>query len=504
MISRVRPSWAIIAFWALSPAAHAFSFTASSPTVCDDLSISWIGGTPPFQLVMAPFFGTPRNVLVPSGSFSNGKGSFSFQNPFPEEQKFVITMSDATGYGTGGTTDVLTTGASKGGTCDTKDPGVDFSFELNTALQQCRPYIFSGYSDALQPITIIGTIPGGTSFVLNPPTGSASYSWNANVAAGTSILFTMIDSRGRNGGTSDVKTVGITDDSTCLNNLSPSSTAISSTSTSSATSSSTRTSPTSSHPPSQPSEPEEKTSIAAIAGTVIGALVFLAVTVTLGLFCLRKRRDSNHRHPRTELDLTYDPSHAPSNYPYPSGAAAASASPLPLMPSGGYDSNPFLDSPHPQQPYQQSDYGSSSSPYQPPSQYQAPGPYQASSQYQSSSQSQYTQPSHYQQRSLGSDSDPFNPYALSHVPPSAVIQPFDIDQSSSNDSMSTAQRKAALAGVSTYTPSRFIVHTDVEDELPPPNQDGVVELPPQYSERRGPPAGYAAASSSSNIPPLGS
>jgi len=58
---------------------------------------------------------------------------------------------------------------------------------------------------------------------------------------------------------------------------------------------------------------------------------------------------------------------------------------------------------------------------------------------------------------------------------------------SNSDNMTSAQRKAMQAGVSsTYTPSRFIVHTDVEDVYPPPNDDGVVELPPQYSERRAP------------------
>ncbi len=47
--------------------------------------------------------------------------------------------------------------------------------------------------------------------------------------------------------------------------------------------------------------------------------------------------------------------------------------------------------------------------------------------------------------------------------------------------MTSAQRKAAMAG-SSYTPSRFILHTDADDvPLPPPNEDGVVELPPQYS-----------------------
>lgn len=42
-----------------------------------------------------------------------------------------------------------------------------------------------------------------------------------------------------------------------------------------------------------------------------------------------------------------------------------------------------------------------------------------------------------------------------------------------------------MAGVTAHKPSRFVVHTDAEDGLPQPNNDGVVELPPQYSERRG-------------------
>jgi hypothetical protein len=72
--------------------------------------------------------------------------------------------------------------------------------------------------------------------------------------------------------------------------------------------------------------------------------------------------------------------------------------------------------------------------------------------------------------------------------PGTAFEPFTMaEPSSSRDSMSTAQRKAAMArGAAEYKPPRFVVHTDVEDGLPPPNEDGVVELPPQYSERRVP------------------
>ncbi|KAG6912020.1 hypothetical protein DXG01_000268 [Tephrocybe rancida] len=471
---------------------------------------------------MDPVFGTPRNVSIPTTSFTNGKGSLTFQLFFPSNQKFVITMSDATGYATGGTTNIQTVGASQGGVCNTTDPGIDYSFELNTALQQCRPYVISGYTGAVQPVTVIATIPGGQSILIGLPTGSTSFNWNANIAAGTSVLFTMVDAMGRNGGTSDIKTVGITDDATCLNNLSPSSTATSATSTAATSTTSHSASGTATDSPTATAGSGQKTSIAAIAGTVIGALVFLAVVITLGLFFLRKRRDNNNvRRPRnTDLDLTYDPTHAHGNYPYSSGAgiAGASSSPLAMNIGGGaQDYNPFSDSPQPQTPYQQAAYGASTytpSQYQAPSQYGAPSQYQYSeyqSQYQQPSQYQPSQrqeseysmpPSHSQQRSYGSEPGSFNPYTLTSDAPS-VIQPFDTSDSVST-TLTSAQRKAAMSGVSGYTPSRFIVHTDVEDELPPPNQDGVVELPPQYSERHGAATTAAATAgpSSHNESPL--
>ncbi|KAJ8520984.1 hypothetical protein ONZ45_g2272 [Pleurotus djamor] len=60
-------------------------------------------------------------------------------------------------------------------------------------------------------------------------------------------------------------------------------------------------------------------------------------------------------------------------------------------------------------------------------------------------------------------------------------------QSMASTTLTAAQRKAAMAGESAYKPpSRFILHTDADDELPPPNEDGIVELPPQYTERRAP------------------
>lgn len=104
-------------------------------------------------------FGTPRNISIPSSAFSDGKGSYSFQLPMAKDSQMVLSMSDATGFNTGGSSNVLTVQASQGGSCNATDPGkscksisatrsltsisfssegVSFSFQLNTALQQCR------------------------------------------------------------------------------------------------------------------------------------------------------------------------------------------------------------------------------------------------------------------------------------------------------------------------------------------------------------------------------
>ncbi|TFK41233.1 hypothetical protein BDQ12DRAFT_431045 [Crucibulum laeve] len=542
--------WYLVASWTAFSVASAFSFSAGIPSQCDNLSLSWTGGTAPFQLAIIPVFGTPRNISIPVSAFGNGEGSYSVQLPLVENQKFVLTMSDATGFGAGGTTDVMTVQPSKGGSCDTRDPGTGFVYQLNTALTQCRPYIFSDYPTAIQPVTIMGIIPSGTPFVLNPPQGSNSFSWIANVAHGTSIIFMMIDAAGRQGGSSDIKTVGISDDSTCLNALSPSSTSAAPSSTSPSTSqtpSTTSTGSSSAASETFSSPSQGGVSIAAIAGTVIGALLFLAVIITLGLFFLRKKRDARNPNAgggvfqgggnrlQSELDLTYNPGrsggHGHSYTLSAGGTAALAASAYPNTPNSNqpYDANPFLDSPPPTQyapsiqypppsQYPPSQYPPSQYPpsQYPPSQYppstqhppsQYPQSQYAASQYEPSeyaasayAPSQYAPSSQYPQNAAypsrgpyhlppsERDSDPFTD-ASPPILPRHETEPFDLrtaDQSSSSDNMTTAQRKAAMAGVSVYKPSRFILHTDVEDAVPTPAEDEIVELPPQYSERRGP------------------
>ena len=202
------------------------------------------------------------------------------------------------------------------------------------------------------------------------------------------------------------------------------------------------------------------------------------------------------------IDPAYDPSQAPAGIPYgiPQNNSAPTSN-YPYSSNSGppFRDNPFYDSP-PESQYQPS------SRYIPPSQYDAASQY-SSSRYQFSDTTApleynaYQQyPGAYQPNSQLYPPNPNYQPVNSHpvdpfhsAPPLGLVgaQPQRFSMQSSqpsapSEAQSDEQRKAAMAGVSTYTPPRFIVHTDVEDALPPPNEGGVVELPPQYSERLGP------------------
>ncbi|KAH7929312.1 hypothetical protein BV22DRAFT_1057011 [Leucogyrophana mollusca] len=443
---RVQPLLRSFTCFGVFSLVHAFSVTVvSGPTQCDDLTVSWTGGQPPFEILLTPVYNYPRNISVPSSSFSNNAGSYTIpQLPFANKTRFLLTMSDATGFGTGGTSNVLTVGDPVGNNnCNTTNPAVAFTFDLNNALQQCQPYTFSGYNGAVQPVIITGLIPLGESFLVYPPVNQgASYSWTADVAAGTSILFLMTDANGRQGGSSDLLPVQLSSDSSCLNASSPSSTASSPPSSTSTTSS-----------PSTTNGSSTSTSIGAIAGTVIGCLVALAALITLGLFFLRRRRTSRSpfiiptkRNSRRLQSVDLDHDHhdfatVPPINPFPYHAD-----------SPPIHSFPYADSTSRFPPSPRSDTA-----LQPPQNY---------------------------------DADPFN------VPPSPLHQHSRVSSNTDSfagygdvgsSSMSSAgRRKAAMAGATAYkAPTRFVLHTDVDDVVP--DENGVVELPPQYSERRAAP-----------------
>jgi len=421
----------------LCPLAWAFNLTVGTPTSCDNLQMSWTGGVGPFQIFLTPIFGRPQIFRVPSSAVNNGQGSFTTQLVLPATQRLLVTLFDSSVTSGSSSvissisTDILIVGNSLGGSCNTTSPGVDFDFDLNTDLQQCGPYIFSGYSGAVQPVSIIGLIPSGQSFGLLPPSGPTSFSWIADVAAETSIVFMMLDSQERNGGSSDVKQVGITDDSSCLNSSSPSSTTTSpSSATTSPSSTSSSTASTMPAAPSSSTSPSHGLSAAVIIGAAAGGLVSIAVLGGLVLFFLRKQ---NSRHVRSDIDLSYESTSASNIRPYTISSStnlSQQYSPPPHFdPPAQYEHRPFIPPPDPE-----------------------PLSYPRSRHSMTNSQSELLSP--------------------------------ELEQSGSSSSfMSTAQRKAGMVGVTSYQPSRFVLHTDVDDA---PHEEELIELPPQYSDNRRP------------------
>lgn len=262
-------------------AVRAFNVTVGSPTQCDDLAVSWTGGQAPFEILLIPVYETLHNISVPDSAFSNGKGSYSIsQLPLKSGTQFLLTMSDATGFGSGGTTNVLIVGAPvANNNCNTTITSPDFTFELPSALTQCNGYTFSNYDGAVQPITITAVIPGGEYVTFNPPNGSSYYNWIADVKAGTDLVFFMMDSQGRQGGISDIEQVSLSSDTSCLNVNSPSSTA---------------SAPSQTSSQSVPSSTSNSTtSVAIIAGASVGGVVFLGLMVVLSICCRRKAPPSS-------------------------------------------------------------------------------------------------------------------------------------------------------------------------------------------------------------------
>ncbi|KAF9051960.1 hypothetical protein BJ165DRAFT_924503 [Panaeolus papilionaceus] len=197
------------------PLASAFSFVHDDPAHCSNITFHWTGGTPPFRLLIISPMQPIRNISIPDSAFNDNQGSFTTQLLFAVHNRVMFTMSDATGITAGGLTKLLTVADSQNLGCNTTSPAPDFFFSLNKDLLECKPYEFSRYDNATQPLTIQYFIPDGEFFQITAPIGD-TFSWRNNLTAGTEVIFGVKDARGRSGGTSEDKVVIASDDKTCL------------------------------------------------------------------------------------------------------------------------------------------------------------------------------------------------------------------------------------------------------------------------------------------------
>lgn len=297
-----------------------------------------------------------------------------------------------------------------------------------------------------------GLIPGGENFVLYPPTGP-NYTWVTDVEAGTSLIFFMIDSQGRQGGVSPLNTVQPLSNTSCINVNSPSSTASAPSQTSSqGTSSGSNTA-----------------TVGIIAGAAVGGVVLLVLLTILGVFCIRKAS----RQSRRKDDVIDDGSH------------------LPLMHSHLSASDPF--SRHLRQiSFADSFVGSSSTSSD--SRLMGAMGGQTVSPYTFPHQTVpivLAPPIHPGTHSHLTNASKFpvnNPTSPSPTQPSRLSSNIDssarhVDSGGSPGS-SPGGRVIAAGQAATSPSAHIIVHTDIEDGPPPPDIQEVIELPPRYTDRQ--------------------
>ncbi|KZT51096.1 hypothetical protein CALCODRAFT_503961 [Calocera cornea HHB12733] len=317
------PLLALLAALALATPARPFVFSYTAPTSCDPLTLLWQGGTPPFTLLITPSLDVGRNISIPQSAFSpaSNRGNYTLPHlALNPGGSFLLTMSDATGFGTGGTSALLVVGPSLPGTppCDTTGPQLGFDFFLQSGgAAQCKPYEISWQANATRPVNIWGLIPLGQTFVF-PPQQGTEFDWTVNIQTGTSFFLVLADAAGNQGGTSSIQSVGSSDDSSCINGNSPSSTTASQPLQTSVPSSPSTPSPAASDPSPSTSH------TGAIVGGVVGGLLALAALALLLLFFYRRhqRRASNANRPDSPtqykraqfgggmIDLLPNPSHA--------------------------------------------------------------------------------------------------------------------------------------------------------------------------------------------------
>ncbi|KAI0350822.1 hypothetical protein OH77DRAFT_1379477, partial [Trametes cingulata] len=219
--------------------ASAYSFVfKNTPRQCQNLELDITGsGSPPYTALIIPTGPTPLPNSIEARritevSFTNTTASFQLK--FPENSQFVAVVSDSTGFGSGGTSAIVTVLSGSDGCFDTThsvSPAFLFHIEPTGVLITCEATrIWWEQSDVQGNPTFQGVIPGGESFQIpqGPVTSvtgqGVGFSWTPSVRGGTTMLLVGGDDRGLGSAGSNSYTIQDGNSVSCLNSTSPSST----------------------------------------------------------------------------------------------------------------------------------------------------------------------------------------------------------------------------------------------------------------------------------------
>ncbi|KAI0792354.1 hypothetical protein C8Q75DRAFT_706106, partial [Abortiporus biennis] len=302
--------------------AYSFEFT-SIPRQCGNLSISLngTGGVPPYRVLIIPVGPSPlpNNVearRITQQNFTGSDTTVTFQLKFPTNSQFVAVVSDSSstgsGFGTGGTSGVVTVLAGDDSSCfdATTNVSPPFAYSIVPAgtIAQCTATRIWWDPAVVQGVpTFQGAIPGGQSFAV--PQGQLTtvaeqglgFTWTPSVRTGTTVILLGGDNRGPGTAGSAVFIVNQGDNS-CLSDSSPSSTPGSPAGGSYPTSTSGAGTGAEDN-----SGSGSKTDVGAIVGGVVGGVVgFLAVLLVLLFFYRRSKFHNQRKHQGAPVDLLRD------------------------------------------------------------------------------------------------------------------------------------------------------------------------------------------------------
>ncbi|KAF8967447.1 hypothetical protein BDZ97DRAFT_1916732 [Flammula alnicola] len=220
----------------------------------------------------------------------------------PDDGRWV---SDATGFGSGGTSVAAQVTSSSDASCFNASASVSplfvFSIEPPNQIVQCTDTRIWWDNSTVQGIpNFLGIIPGGQSFAIpetsitNVASQGTGFTWKPSLRGGTTLILVGGDSRGNGtaGSSLNVVSSGISNDGSCLSNSSPSS---------------TPGSPAGGSYPTGTSGAStgsggSSASVGGIVGGVLGGLAFLIAAILLFWF-FRRRQRTQKRLKERPMDL---------------------------------------------------------------------------------------------------------------------------------------------------------------------------------------------------------
>jgi len=320
----------LAAFLTVLPAfVQGYSFQLlDQPTQCGNATFQITGsGSPPYSLLLVPY-GPPSTSTgvevrhLQNLQFDSGATTLSIQFKYPANSQFVAVVSDSTGFGTGGTGVATTVSDSSDSSCynpnqQVEAPAFAYSIVPSGQLVQCTPTrIWWDPTKVQGTPKFQGVIPGGQSFevpqgsITTVPEQGTGFSWTPSIRAGSTVMLVGGDDRGTGNAGSSFYIVSqnvTTNDSSCINNNSPSSTP--------------GTPAGAMHPTGTTNVPSggSGTPVGAIVGGVVGGLAGLVAIALAFIFYMRRRRfqRANKERPALFQDNDDDgPSERRENLPH--------------------------------------------------------------------------------------------------------------------------------------------------------------------------------------------